>query len=315
MNKFVVFAILAVCAFAHPMFPSLEYHRNRGVRGDEVVMKPHDLPCAYEISFSQVAQIQEYQFPLGNASGSYFAHGTYFKIAAEGNSQMLQRISKFEKLYRTDLKGQGNDTIVMVMANNSLGVDVCANHEMTMEQMRAEFKNTLILFVNETTHQKKEKGTFNGKECTVFIDEDEDSVSKLYLDADNYLIGAEYIKAVDMGSVSSSVAPASSSSVAPASSSSESASSSSSHTNPDADDIVHVSMVATIKYKFEASLDKFVITKDISGKCSEQVYKAPTEKLCDEPSQSSSMGSNSMATTTKAAAILTLLSVAFIALL
>jgi len=282
MNKFVVFVLVAVCAFADALLDiPLKYNTDDG----GYVFTPHELPCEYIIYFEQRAKIVESGAEIGKVVGAYFKHGSYFKVAAAGSNILQFGETEIEYVYRPDLKGpEGNVTVFY--ANQTLE-DYCVDYNMTEKEMAESVANTLKLFLQNSTHDNKKDGQFMGVDCSIFYDGNEtvEKVYELYVNKDNYLIGASYIMDFDLLNTS--------------------------YTD-------HVELLTNLTYAFECPPTVFKNSRDVSDECRDVAYAPPTKNQCYVPPSSSqgnqSSSTTSMASTTKAAA-LTLLFVVLVALL
>jgi len=281
MNKFVVFAVLAACAFAQSMFPTLENH-HRNVRDDDVEFDPHPLPCSYAIMFHQKASafIDGEWINFGNASGTYFKHDKWLKVMARGHS-LNHTHTMIEQLYRNDIKDEETGKVYAFYANLTESEDSCNYDLMTQEEMAERVNQTLELFITKTKYQKKESGKFGDIDCTLYINENEEdkSISTIFVNGDNYIIGANYTKYFDFGptSGSSEFGASGSGSGASGSGSGASGSGASGSSSPQG---ILIQMIATVTYRHYAVARDFVIIQNITGKCLPSAYIRPEEPLC-----------------------------------
>jgi len=265
MNKFVVFAVLAACAFAESMFPAFEnYHHV--ARDDDVVLTPHELPCAYEIQFHQDASVvleNGTKIHMGHAEGVYLKHDSYFKARAIGHN-LFHNNTVREVLLRSDIR-DGENVIAFssnyTYFNHTHGEGKCESQTMTLDEMKAEVNEILYLFVSETRYQKKEPGTFDHRDCTVYINENETAkvYVAIFVDSDNYIIGANYTREFDFDPTSDST------------SGSESSGSL---------DSVMVEMIAHVHYRHFAPHMAFVLNSNHSIGCDDRAYVPPADALC-----------------------------------
>jgi len=265
MNKFVVFALLAVCAFADSLFPAFEY-RERNVR-DTYELTPAELPCAYEIIFIQNATVfvDGAKIDVGTSFGAYLKHGPYFKLQASGMN-LLRNHTMMEELYRPDIT---NGTHVfayrsrVTLGNRTIIDSQCEKVPMTESEMTSEINRILKVFVEKTTHQgKQENVQFDGQTCTAYSDagENPNYFSTLYVNDKGYIIGANYTREFEINATGSGSASGSAASGA---------------TNK-----VWVEMIAHLQYRHFATRRSFTMRKNFTDCHDDAVYVPPTQALC-----------------------------------
>jgi len=270
------------------------------VRAD-VVLQPHPLPCAYEVHFTSDLKINGTNITFLKADGDYYIHGNYIKMY---QSAFMEHEYRYDHLFRPDLGSGENTTMHYYALMNGTYENECWNSVISLDKMDDIIDEAIGKVRHNTTHQKTDKRVLDGKEYLVYVDENAPNITWIFVDDDNYIIAEESeVEIAVQGQT------------------------------------FKLKGLGRYSYVMYTPITKFIMDNTTSEKCADVAYSPPVQKVCPDPTPSSSSHSgsqssahsgsqssahssthssshkhSSMASTTKAAAV-ALVGVALIALL
>jgi len=248
----------------------------------EATFTPNPLPCEYYINGVTY---------LSNASGVYATQTDRYFV----QDNMLKyygtvtgdKDDKVESVLRPDLFFEENGTkYIKAFGGDSDVPDECKNENMTVDESKKFIEDVLFYFYQTKKFDEMVSGEFQGQKCNLYKLVSDDDLLTYYVDEDNVLLGVSNLNG-----------------------------------KPNTTEFDNLTSVFTYKYD-EIPLSEFALSKDIVKTCADEVYAAPTERLCSSPSStpapassvtpasSGKKGSSSDATTTKAVVAMILMSLA-----
>jgi len=191
MKLIVVFAFLLAACFASSA-PYVDIWNAIFIPNTDgrVGFVPHELPCAHQI----VANVSFFDVHRGFVTFSFglvlSSHGTYFLLRSYDIMS-----HECQLLCRTDLDLTYDQVLFRAVFENDLNppeIRRCTDHWIPDEEEDAHIQDSFLHFFRiKQAFEKKSRGVFKGKKCTVYSSQ-QDSV-RLFADDNNYVIGYETV--------------------------------------------------------------------------------------------------------------------------